>query len=53
MAAAARDYLAISAVEIDVERLFNNGRDLLEIRRWSLSSETMRKLFILEDSLHK
>ena len=33
MAAAARDYLAVPAVEVDVERLFNSGRDLLGLRR--------------------
>jgi hypothetical protein len=53
MAAAARDYLAVPAAEVDVERLFNSGRDLLGLRRWSLSNETMRKLLILKDSLCK
>ena len=53
MAAAARDYLAVPAAEVDVERLFNSGRDLLGLRRWSLSSESMRKLLILKDSLCK
>jgi hAT family C-terminal dimerisation region len=53
MAAAARDYLAVPAAEVDVERLFNSGRDLLGLRRWSLSSGTMRKLLILKDSLCK
>jgi hypothetical protein len=53
MAAAARDYLAVPAAEVDVERVFNTGRDLLGLRRWSLSSETMRKLLILKDSLCK
>jgi hypothetical protein len=37
MAAAARDYLAIPASEVAVERLFNTGRDLLGLRRHSLS----------------
>jgi hAT family dimerisation domain. len=53
MAAAARDYLAVPAAEVDVERLFNTGRDLFGLRRWSLSSGTMRKLLILKDSLSK
>jgi len=53
MAAAARDYLAVPGAEVDVERLFNSGRDLLGLRRWSLSSGTMRKLLILKDSLCK
>ena len=53
MAAAARDYLAIPGTEVDVERLFNSGRDLLDLWRWSLNSRTMRKLLILKDSLCK
>ena len=53
MAAAARDYLAVPAAEVNIERLFNSGRDLLGLRRWSLSSKTMRKLLILKDSLCK
>ncbi|EED15823.1 hypothetical protein TSTA_009450 [Talaromyces stipitatus ATCC 10500] len=53
MAAAARDYLAVPAAEVNIERLFNTGRDLLGLRRWSLSSGTMRKLLILKDSLCK
>ena len=53
MAAAARDYLAVPAAEVDVERLFNSGRDLLGQQRWSLSSGAMRELLILQDSLCK
>ncbi|RKF78996.1 hypothetical protein GcC1_050012 [Golovinomyces cichoracearum] len=33
MAAAARDYLAIPASEVAVERLFNTGRGLIGLRR--------------------
>jgi hypothetical protein len=49
MAAAARDYLAIPASGVSVERLFNSGRDLLGLRRSSLSGETMRRLVLLRD----
>ena len=49
MAAAARDYLAIPAAEVSVERLFSSGRDLLGLRRQSMSSETMRLLMLLKD----
>jgi hypothetical protein len=39
MAVAARDYyLAISASEVSVERLFSRGRDLLGVRRHSMKS---------------
>jgi hypothetical protein len=44
----ARDYLAIPAGQVDVERLFSAGRDLIGIRRDSLSIETMRVLMILK-----
>ena len=33
IAATTRDYLAIPGAEVDVERLFNKGRDLLGLRR--------------------
>jgi hypothetical protein len=49
MAAAARDYLSIQASEVAVERLFNKGRDLLGLRRQSMSADTMRKLTLLRD----
>jgi hypothetical protein len=34
LAAAARDYLAIPASAISLERLFDRGRDLLGVRRF-------------------
>jgi hypothetical protein len=48
MSQVARDYLAIPAGEVDVERLFSSGRDLIGIRRHTLSIETMRALMILK-----
>jgi hypothetical protein len=53
MAAAARDYLAIPASEVAVERLFSGGRDLLGLRRHSLESGTMRTLTLLADQYSK
>ena len=50
MAAAARDYLAIPASEVAVERLFSNGRDLLGVRRGSMKAETMRMLTLMDDA---
>ena len=38
----ARDYLSIPPAEVDVERLFSEGRDLLGLRRHSMSPETMK-----------
>ena len=48
MAAAARALLAIPGSEVDVERLFSGGRDLLGIRRYALRGETMRVLTLLK-----
>ncbi len=53
MAKAARDYLAIPASEVSVERLFSSGRDMIGLRRFSLSSETMRQLVLLRDAILK
>jgi hypothetical protein len=53
MAAAARDYLSIPASEVSVERLFSNGRDMIGLRRYSLSPETMRQLVLLRDAILK
>lgn len=50
MAAAARDYLAVPASEVAVERLFSRGRDLLGVRRYSLNAETMRRVMLLRDA---
>ena len=51
MAAAARDYLAIPSSEVDIERLFNVGRDILGIRRFAMSTKTLGMLIILRDNL--
>jgi hypothetical protein len=48
MATAARDLLAVPGSEVDVERLFCGGRDLLGIRRFGLKGETMRILTLLK-----
>jgi hypothetical protein len=49
MALAARDYLTILASEVQVERLFSRGRDLLGVRRSSLKGETIRMLILMEN----
>jgi hypothetical protein len=48
---AAREILAIPASEVDCERLFNEGRDLLGIRRYTMSGETMRIMMLLKGAL--
>ena len=48
MAKAAQDLLAVPGSEVDVERLFCGGRDLLGIRRYSLHPETMCMLTLLK-----
>lgn len=51
MAQAAQEILAIPASEVDCERLFGEGRDLLGIRRYSMSGETMRVMILLKSAL--
>ncbi len=53
MAAAARDYLAIPSVEVDIQRLFSDGRDILRIRRFALKGSTLRGLMICKDKLRQ
>jgi hypothetical protein len=48
VAYAARDLLAIPGVEVDVERLFSAGRDILGIRRMALGSDTIRMVRIIK-----
>jgi hypothetical protein len=48
MAMAARDLLAVPGLEVDVERLFCGGWDLLGICRFGLKGETMRILTLLK-----
>ena len=48
MSKVVQDYLAIPVGEVDVERLFSTGRNLIGIRRYSLSIKTMRTLMILK-----
>src|ERR1700744_5174352 len=42
LAKAARDLLAVPGAEVDVERLFSDGRDILGLRRNLMSADTMR-----------
>lgn len=46
MAAAARDFLAIPATKVAVERLFSGGRDVLGLGRQAMSAETLRVLML-------
>lgn len=48
MAAAARDFLAIPASEVAVERLFSTARDLLGVRRHGMKADTMRILMLIK-----
>ncbi|QRV96184.1 hAT family dimerization protein [Ceratobasidium sp. AG-Ba] len=44
LAAMARDFLCIPGTSVAVERVFSYGRDLIGVRRASLSAETIRML---------
>ena len=47
----AREILAIPASEVDCKRLFSEGRDLLGVRRYTISRETMRTMILLKGAL--
>ena len=49
IAKAARDYLAIPPSEVDIERLFSEGRDIIGVRRWALDGDTISILMKLKD----
>jgi hypothetical protein len=49
----ARDYMAITALEVDIERLFSMGRDMLGVRRWALQAATIRAPTLLKDYLKR
>jgi hypothetical protein len=51
MALAAREILAIPASEVDCERQFGQARDLLAIRRYAMSGETIRTMMLLKGAL--
>jgi len=53
MAKVTQCFLAVPGLEVDVERVFNQGRDLLGIRRFSLSAETISLLVVLCDCLRQ
>lgn len=53
MFAVARDYLPILGAEVDIERLFNIARDILGLRRASMSAETMRALVLVKDCIRR
>jgi hypothetical protein len=48
MSQVAQDYLAIPASEVDVERLFSTGRDLIGLQRHSLGIDTMRAIMMTQ-----
>jgi hypothetical protein len=53
MKAAARDCTPIMASEVDVEQLFGLGRDILGVRRWAMSGDTMRAIMQVKDLLRR
>ena len=49
MSQVARDYLPILLAEVDCERVFSSGRDLLGIRRHSMGPETIKAVMLLRN----
>ena len=52
MASVARAVLAIPCGSVSVERLFNGGKDMIGLRRYSLRGETFRILMLLDSRSH-
>jgi hypothetical protein len=48
VATAAQDLLAVPSAEVDVERLFSEGRDALGVRRMAMEADTMRMIRLLK-----
>ena len=48
-----RNYLPIPGAEVDIERLFNIAREILGLRRTSMSTETLRALILLKDYIRR
>jgi hypothetical protein len=53
MSQVARDYLAIQAAEVDVERLFSESRNLIGLRRHSIAPETMKAILFLRNEYRR
>ncbi|CAB4490884.1 unnamed protein product [Rhizophagus irregularis] len=49
LAKMARDYIAITATSVSVERVFSGGADLLATKRCSLKAETIRACMIKDE----
>jgi hAT family C-terminal dimerisation region len=47
MSQVVQDYLAVPLAEVDVERLFSIGRDLLGLQRHCIALETMKAILLL------
>ena len=47
----AQDYLATRVAEVDVEKLFNGGRNVLGIRHFSMKRKTLGTLIRLKDAV--
>jgi hypothetical protein len=53
MSRVARAYLAVPPAEVDVERLFSSGRDLIGLRRHSIKAETMKAVILARDEVKR
>ena len=53
MFAVACDFLPILGAKVNFKRLFNIARDILGLRRMSMSAETLRALILLKDYMRR
>ena len=48
MALVARDYLCIPLSEVDIERLFSMGKNVIGVKRYSMTDSTLHALMMLK-----
>jgi hypothetical protein len=53
MAIITQDFLGILRAEVDIKRLFNISREILGLRRYFITTETIRALILLRDYLRR
>ena len=51
--AVACDFLLILRAKVNVKQLFNIARDILGLRRMSISAKTLRALILLKDYIRR
>jgi hypothetical protein len=48
---AVQTYMSIPESEVDIEKLFNTGQDILNLRRFSINSNILGMMIMLKNAL--